>query len=495
LTGSLAGTAALSVAVLSFSLLVLLSIYAFHRLWILYLYYRYYKLAVPRPSPAPPSEWPLVTVQLPIFNERYVVERLLEAVCLIDYPADRLEIQILDDSTDDTTALARRLVRRHRAAGRNVRLLHRDDRRGFKAGALQGGLESSQAEFVAVFDADFLPPPDFLKRTIPHFADRRLGLVQARWGHVNAGYSLLTRLQSLFLDGHFMLEHTARNRSGAFFNFNGTAGIWRRLAIETSGGWSADTLTEDLDLSYRAQMGGWRFLFLPDLVCPAELPVDMPGFRNQQHRWTKGAFQVAQKVLPALWRSSVPLRIKIEATAHLTANVGYCLLVLYTLLALPALWARRTLGWPPVLTGAEVSLLGASLASLTLFYLVAHREASPDHRVSLREVPLLMAFGVGMAVNNARAVLEAILGIPTDFRRTAKFNITGRGDPWRGSRYRTTLGGRGLLEASLALYLALPLSLCLMSGRWATALFVFLLLAGHLAVGGLTLAHTLKARE
>jgi hypothetical protein len=348
---------------------------------------------------------------------------------------------------------------------------------------------------VAIFDADFLPSSDFLKRAVPHFSDPRLGLVQARWGHVNGGYSLLTRLQSLFLDGHFMLEHTARNRSGCFFNFNGTAGVWRRTAIDHAGGWSADTLTEDLDLSYRAQLKGWRFLYLPELVCPAELPVDMSAFRTQQHRWTKGSLQVARKVLPALWRTDAPLRVKLEATAHLTANAGYCLMVLYTLLAVPALWARRALGLPPAVHALEMGLLTVSAAAIALFYIVARREASPQDSFSPAEIPALMAFGVGMAVNNARAVLEALSNVSTDFQRTAKLNITRPGESWRGKRYRAARGGRGLMEAGLAAYLVLALAWCLSTGNWSATPFLAVFLAGYTAVGGLTLSHTLKVAK
>ncbi len=485
------GLAALLVA-LSLALSFLLSLYALHRLWILYLYFRHYKFAPPLAVPPPPAAWPRVTVQLPIYNECYVVERLLEAVCALDYPADRLEIQVLDDSTDETRALSRTLVEKHRAAGRDIRHLPRDNRRGFKAGALEEGLKQAAGEFIAIFDADFLPPAGFLKDTVPHFVDPRLGLVQARWGHVNEGYSLLTRLQSLFLDGHFMLEHTARNRSGAFFNFNGTAGIWRRRAIEEAGGWSSDTLTEDLDLSYRSQLKGWRFLYLPELVCPAELPVDMAAFRTQQHRWTKGSFQVARKVLPSLWRTKGPLHVKLEATAHLTANVGYCFVMLYTLLALPSLWARRSLSLPPAVHAVELALLALSAAAIALFYVVARREASPDKSFGWQEIPALMAFGVGMAVNNARAVAEAFADIPTEFRRTAKLNILRPGEPWRGKRYRTVRGAQGWVEAGLALYLALALAWCASTGLWAATPFLTVLLAGYLAVGGLTFVHTLR---
>lgn len=476
----------------SFLLVCALSTYAFHRLWILWLYYRHYKFAPPLAVPPVPAEWPRVTVQLPLFNERFVAERLINSVAALDYPADRLQIQVLDDSTDETRDIVHELVLRHRARGVRIDHVRRDNREGFKAGALARGLASAFGEFVAVFDADFLPPVDFLKRTVPHFADSAIGLVQARWGHINESYSLLTRLQSLFLDGHFVLEHTARNRSGAFFNFNGTAGIWRRRAIEESGGWSDDTLTEDLDLSYRAQMKGWRFLYLPDLVCPAELPVDMPGFRNQQHRWTKGAFQVARKVLPGLWKSALPFSVKVEATAHLTANVGYFLMVVYTLFLAPSLWARSISSLPPGLLVGEIALLLASVLLLFFFYLVAHREAGPGRRFAFKEIPVLMALGVGMAWNNARAVFEAMAGIPSDFIRTAKFNITGREIKWRGNQYAAQGGGRGILELCIALYLGAALVWCGCQGLWMAVPVLALFFAGYLSVGGWMLSHASK---
>ena len=265
-------------------------------------------------------------MQLPVFNERYVVERLIDAVCRLDYPKERLEIQVLDDSTDDTGEIVRRSKwMRLQEKGFWIERLHRQDRTGFKAGALAAGLLRAKGELIAIFDADFVPPADFLYKTLPWFQKPTIGMVQTRWGHLNESYSLLTWIQSIFLDGHFLIEHTARNRSGAFFNFNGTAGIWRRQAIETSGGWQHDTLTEDLDLSYRAQMKGWRFMYLPDVVCPAELPVDINAFKTQQNRWTMGASQTAKKMLPTIWRSPLPLKVKVEATFHLTACAGYLL--------------------------------------------------------------------------------------------------------------------------------------------------------------------------
>src|SRR6266700_7135944 len=306
-------------------LIVLLSFYGLHRYWILYLYFRYYKWAKPVASPPLPETIPMVTVQLPIYNERYVVERLVEAVCRMDYPRDRLEIQVLDDSTDDTSAILRARIAALCREGFLIEHLRRTNRTGYKAGALATGLARARGEFLAIFDADFVPPVDFLKKTLPHFHDPAIGMVQTRWGHLNENYSLLTWIQSIFLDGHFLIEHTARNRSGAFFNFNGTAGIWRREAITSSGGWQHDTLTEDLDLSYRAQMNGWRFMYLPEVVCPAELPVDINAFKTQQNRWTMGAIQTAKKMLPTIWRAPLSLKVKIEATFHLTACMGYLL--------------------------------------------------------------------------------------------------------------------------------------------------------------------------
>jgi cellulose synthase/poly-beta-1,6-N-acetylglucosamine synthase-like glycosyltransferase len=280
----------------------ILSVYGLHRYFILYLYFRYYKRAkVAVPPPMKRDAYPTVTIQLPIFNEYYVAERVIDSVAMLDYPRNRLTVQILDDSTDDTRYVTRAAGDRLVAMGINVQYLHREDRIGFKAGALKAGLERSTDELVAIFDADFVIPPDFLVKTVPHFQDDLVGMVQSRWGYLNRDYSLLTRLQSILLDGHFMLEHTARFSSGRFFNFNGTGGVFRRRAIDEAGGWEGDTLTEDLDLSYRAQMAGWKFVFVPDLMCRSELPVDIFGFKTQQHRWTKGSIQVGKKLLPSIW--------------------------------------------------------------------------------------------------------------------------------------------------------------------------------------------------
>ncbi|MDO8793189.1 MAG: glycosyltransferase family 2 protein, partial [Vicinamibacterales bacterium] len=294
-----------------FFVLVILAVYGWHRYYLVYLYM---KNKDRQPVPAGPMETlPRVTVQLPIYNEMYVADRLIDAVCRIDYPRDLLEIQVLDDSTDETTAVAQQAVRRNADIGINIVYLHRSDRTGYKAGALEAGLQVASGEYVAIFDADFIPTVDFLQRTVPFFVDPKIAMVQARWGHINQDYSLLTKIQSILLDGHFVLEHGARNRAGHFFNFNGTAGIWRRTAIADAGGWQHDTLTEDLDLSYRAQVRGWKFIFLQDLVAPAEVPVEMNSFKSQQHRWAKGSIQTCRKLLPKILRSNLPIGVKAEA--------------------------------------------------------------------------------------------------------------------------------------------------------------------------------------
>ena len=313
--------------------LALLSIYGLHRYYIIFLYYKHYKRKQrPVPPPMLVDDYPSVTVQLPIFNEYYVAERIIEAVAKIRYPRDRFVIQVLDDSTDETQDIASAAADRVRQQGIEVQYLHRTNREGFKAGALKAGVAATDSELVAVFDADFIPPEDFLERVVPHFQDEKVGMVQSRWGYLNRDYSLLTRVQSILLDGHFMLEHTARHFSGRFFNFNGTGGVFRRQAVLDAGGWDGDTLTEDLDLSYRAQMAGWQFIYLPDLVCNSELPVDIYGWKTQQHRWTKGSIQVGKKLLPDLLRAKLPLRVKAEATFHLTANLCYLLVVLLSAL-------------------------------------------------------------------------------------------------------------------------------------------------------------------
>jgi cellulose synthase/poly-beta-1,6-N-acetylglucosamine synthase-like glycosyltransferase len=357
-----------------FLVLFVLAVYGFHRYWLVYDYYVYSK-NVPGPPPKV-RDWPRVTVQLPIFNERYVIERLVEAVSRFDYPRELLDVQVLDDSTDETSEVANACVERHAAQGMPIVYIHRTNRQGYKAGALENGLKTSQGEYIAIFDADFIPEPDFLRRTIPYFVDPangpKIGMVQTRWTYLNRDYSLLTQVETILLDGHFVVEHGARSRRGTFFNFNGTAGVWRRRAIEEAGGWEHDTLTEDTDLSYRAQLKGWKFLYLPQIECASELPVDMNGFKAQQARWAKGLMQTANKILPRVMKSDAPWHIKAEAFFHLTANISYPLMVLFSAMLLPAMIVRFYQGWFQMLV-IDLPLFLASTCSISSFYLVAQR--------------------------------------------------------------------------------------------------------------------------
>src|SRR5437764_9589235 len=320
----------------------------------------------------------------------YVIERLVEAVCRIDYPRDRLEIQVLDDSTDETQGIARAAVERSRRAGHDIACLHRDHRDGFKAGALQEGLCRARGEYVAVFDADFVPGTDFLLRSVHFFTDPRVGMVQVRWDHLNRESSHLTQAQAIYLDGHFVIEHTARNRSGRFFNVNGTAGVWRRASIEDAGGWQHDTLTEDLDLSYRAQLRGWRFTFLSDLIAPAEVPVEMNAFKSQQHRWAKGSIQTCRKLLPRLLKSNLPFGVKAEAFFHLTANFNYILMCVLSILMFPAMVIRYNMGWYEMIL-IDVPLFFAATFSFCNFYTVFQREIYKVWLAHIKYVPYLMA--------------------------------------------------------------------------------------------------------
>src|SRR4030088_460595 len=401
-----------------FIVLIVLAAYGAHRYWMVYLYYKHKKNKTTAPA-AYFEDLPRVTVQLPIFNEKYVVDRLLDAVCKLDYPPEKLDIQLLDDSTDETVLVARTLVDRYVALGHPVSYLHRDNRAGFKAGALEEGLKRAKGEFVAIFDADFVPPPDFLLKCIHHFTNPKIGMVQTRWTHINRTYSLLTEVEAILLDGHFVLEHSARARSGVFFNFNGTAGMWRRRAIDEAGGWQHDTLTEDTDLSYRAQLKGWKFVYLQDVECPAELPVEMTAFKTQQARWAKGLIQVAKKILPRVLRSNTPRSVKIEAWYPLTANLSYPLMIVLSVLLLPAMVIRFYQGWFQMLY-IDLPLFMASTFSISSFYLVSQKELFPrTWPRALLFLPLLMALGIGLTITNTRAVLEVLAGKQKAFARTA----------------------------------------------------------------------------
>jgi cellulose synthase/poly-beta-1,6-N-acetylglucosamine synthase-like glycosyltransferase len=460
-----------------FFVLVILAVYGWHRYYLVYLYRKHRDH---RPAPLGTFETlPRVTVQLPIYNEMYVAERLIDAVCRLDYPRELLEIQVLDDSVDETTAIAERAVRRHAAAGIHITCLHRADRTGYKAGALEAGLHVAAGEYVAIFDADFIPSPDFLRRSIQFFTDPKVAMVQARWGHINQDYSLLTKIQSILLDGHFVLEHGSRSRAGLFFNFNGTAGIWRRSAIEDAGGWQHDTLTEDLDLSYRAQLRGWQFVFLQDLIAPAEVPVEMNAFKSQQHRWAKGSIQTCRKVLPHVLRSDLPLGVKAEACFHLTANFNYLLMGVLSVLMGPAMVIRYNMGWYEMLL-IDVPLFIAATASVANFYMVCQRELHTDWMTRLKYLPFLMSIGIGLTVNNARAVLEALFNRQSEFARTPKYCIEGHADEWIGKRYRESGVVQPMIELTLGLYFTATVFYALANGIYGTVPFLMLFQFGFL---------------
>ncbi|MEE9212346.1 MAG: cellulose synthase family protein, partial [Phycisphaeraceae bacterium] len=399
-------------------------VYGLHRYWLVILYYRY------RPRLHRPAtrfdELPPVTVQLPMFNEANVARRIIDAACALEYPADKLQIQVLDDSTDHSAEIAQAHVAHWAGRGVDIQYLHRTDRTGFKAGALADALPHATGRFIAIFDADFVPHPGFLKRTVHHFTDPAVGMVQTRWDHLNRTDSILTRSQAIFLDGHFIIEHTARNRSGRWINFNGTAGIWRRTAIESAGGWHHDTLTEDVDLSYRAQLKGWRFVFLPRVACPAELPPEINAFKSQQHRWTKGSIQTAKKLLPQLLRANIPLRVKIEAFFHLTSPMVYLYVTLMVLLFYPAFCLRDRLIEHRSVAGllGGFCIFGLGTVSATVFYLVSQRAQRRGILSTLIQVPVLMGIGIGIALNNARGCIEALVGHDSPFIRTPKYNTT-----------------------------------------------------------------------
>jgi cellulose synthase/poly-beta-1,6-N-acetylglucosamine synthase-like glycosyltransferase len=467
-----------------FFVLIILAVYGWHRYLLVYLYMKH-RDNEPK-APGTFDTLPTVTIQLPIYNEMYVVDRLIEAVCRLDYPRDRLEIQVLDDSTDETREIAELAVRRHAAQGFDIKYCHRSDRRGFKAGALEAGLTTARGEYVGIFDADFLPNPDFLRRVMPHFADPGIGMVQARWGHINQDYSLLTKIQAILLDGHFVLEHGGRNRSGRYFNFNGTAGVWRRAAIDDAGGWQHDTLTEDLDLSYRAQLRGWRFLFLSDVIAPAEVPVEMNAFKSQQHRWAKGSIQTCRKLLPRILQAPVPLKVKAEAFMHLTANFNYPLMMILSLLMFPAMVIRYNMGWSEMLL-IDFPLFCAATLSVTNFYMVCQREIHTDWIARLKYLPFLLSIGIGLSVNNTRAVFEALLNKQSDFNRTPKYGIESDGDDWMGRKYRQQVAVQPLIELGLGLYFTATVFYALANQIYGTLPFLLLFQIGFLYTGLLSI--------
>ena len=435
-----------------------------------------------------PLVWPHVTVQLPIYNERYVVERLIDAIAAFNYPTNRLEIQVLDDSTDETVDIIARRVAHYRTQGVDIHHVRRSQRTGFKAGALAYGLEAARGEFIAIFDADFLPAPDFLRKTVPHFANPSVGVVQTRWGHINQDYSLLTRLQAFGLDGHFTIEQGGRRHAGSLINFNGTGGVWRRTCIEGAGGWSDDTLTEDLDLSYRAQLKGWEFLYLEEVEAPAELPVLMPAIKSQQFRWNKGAAECARKHAFRVTgqQNARPLRWwnRVHAVFHLFNSSVFLFLLLAALLSVPMLFIKQANAqYEWIFNLGGVFILG--FFSIGFFYWVATRRVRPGQpwRYYLVHYPLFLIISMGLSLHNAVAVIEGLLGVKSPFLRTPKFNVTNARETLKRNVYiRAKLSPMVLLEALFALYFAYGIYTGVRLGDFGLLLFHTMLFLGFAAV-------------
>lgn len=379
------------------------------------------------------DNFPVVTIQLPIYNEMYVIERLIKTTCEIDYPIDKLEIQVLDDSTDETVGIVANVVKEYQLCGFDIQHIHREDRTGYKAGALKEGLKTAKGEFVAIFDADFIPRKSFLQIVLPFFNDPKIGMVQTRWEHLNRAYSLVTQIQALALDGHFVLEQQVRNKAGYFINFNGTSGIWRKECIFDAGNWEADTLTEDLDLSYRAQLKGWKFRYLTDYTTPSEVPSEINSLKSQQFRWTKGAIETAKKMLFRVWGSNIPFKTKIMCTFHLTNNIVFPFILLACLLNMPIVLIKNTGLYDTYFLFMSVFVL-AFIASF-LFYLYSQKDVYADWRSRILLFPVFMAGSMGFAINNTKAVYEALINKKSEFVRTPKYGIEGQGDKWQDKKY------------------------------------------------------------
>lgn len=469
--------------------LCVLFAFGLHGLVMIYYYHKVQSIQHREPATSM-DVWPIVTIQLPVFNEMYVVDRLVKSVCDIDYPKDRLEIQLLDDSTDETVEVSKKLVADYAERGFDIKHIHRTNRQGYKAGALKEGLEVAKGDFVAIFDADFVPKKDFLKKTLPYFASDNIGMVQTRWEHLNEEYSFLTRAQALALDGHFVIEQQIRHKAGFFINFNGTAGVWRKSTIIDAGNWHSDTLAEDLDLSYRAQLRGWKFVFLNDVTSPAELPADINSLKTQQFRWTKGAVETAKKLLPQVWGSSLPLKVKLECTVHLTSNIVFPFIMLVAFLNVPLVVIKSAGGYDAYFNAMSVFVL-ASISTF-LFYMYAQRAIHLDWTRRLLLFPVFMAGSMGLAVNNTRAVFEALIGKKSEFKRTPKFRIVETKDDWRKKKYvQKKIHWAVLVELVLATYFVVGIGTSIYNAQIAAIPFQVLFLVGFGTVGMMSLRHAL----
>ncbi len=480
----------IAILVFYFILLLILSIFGAHRYYLLYLYQKH------RNDKKEPKgkfkELPGVTVQLPLYNEMYVAERLINAVCKFDYPKTKLEIQVLDDSTDETKELVAKVVEKYKNEGFDIKHIHREDRKGYKAGALENGMKLAKYEYFAIFDADFIPPPEFLKKTIHYFTDPKVGMVQIRWGHINRNYSLLTEVQSILLDGHFVLEHTVRNRSGRFFNFNGTGGIWRKQAIIDGGGWQHDTLTEDLDLSYRVQMKGWEFVYIPDIISPAELPVSIKAFKTQQHRWAKGAIQTGKKLMPRIIKSDLPLKIKLEAFFHLCANIAYLFMIPLSIAIFPTVVIRRNLNWDQMIL-IDIPFLLLATFSFSSFYFFAQKQVLKKWSRKIKYLPFVSAIGIGLSVNNAIAVWQGLFDKKdSEFVRTPKYGVKKSREDITNKKYKSKMGYLPFIELLFGIYFTLTIVVSIQKGIYLTIPFLLIFQFGYLYMALLSFSEDIK---
>ena len=475
-----------------FSLFVLL-VFASHGFIMLY-YHNKYGKNEPQENDGPDKE-KTVTIQLPLYNEMYVAERLINAVCEMDYSKNHMEIHVLDDSTDETVNIVAKAVEQKLAEGFNIKHIRRTNRKGFKAGALKEGLKIAQGEYVAIFDADFVPKKDFLKKTLRYFKDSNTGMVQTRWEHLNEDYSILTKIQALALNGHFVIEQTVRNKAGFFINFNGTGGIWKKECIEDAGNWHTDTLTEDLDLSYRAQLKGWKFIFLRDFTTPAELPSEINALKAQQFRWTKGAIETAKKLLPLVWKSNIPLRVKLQSTFHLTNNIVFPFILMAGILNVPLIFIKNAGPYAPFFNFMSVFVI--AFISSFFFYLYAQKDVDTDWRRKMALFPLFIAGSMGLAVNNSRAVVEGLLSRKSEFVRTPKFKVMAKNGIYLNNKYSqsTKVDSSAFVELILAIYCFIGVAASIYFMEIAALPFQLMFFLGFGAVSVLSLKHTFFKKE
>jgi len=441
------------------------------------------------------DDYPEVTIQIPLYNEQYVITRLIDSVLRMDYPKDKLEVQILDDSTDETTQIITDHIGKYLEQGFDIKHIHRKNREGYKAGALKVGLETARGEFVAIFDADFIPRKKFLKRTIPYFyKEEKLGLVQTRWEHLNREYSLMTKTQAIALDGHFVIEQAVRNRAGFFINFNGTGGVWRKECIFDAGNWEADTLTEDLDLSYRAQMKGWKFRYLVNFTSPAELPSDIGALKSQQFRWTKGAIETAKKVYPKVLRSDMSFKLKVQSFIHLYSNLAYPFILMAAILNLPVMLIKLTGEYDTVFK--FMSLFIFAFISSFIFYLYSQKDVYPDWQKRIIYFPVFLAGSMGFSVNNTKAVFEGLLDKKSEFVRTPKYQIMNKKDSWEGKKYvNKKLAFTTYIEAVMAVYSFTGVVIAIATAQVAAIPFQMMFFSGFTIISVLSIRQVIVSNR